>query len=189
MESKDKQIMSSCWDIGKSINRKINCHKSICNLCNLDKREDNPIQEYYIIEIYENSACESELQNKVPANKVKRRKSMHNENILRNEEHERSLFENYKQSEEKESRLEQQENYPKLIKFQRGSHFFHRLIDLKNILILSFLLSSTLTTVKTSDITVNHEKIVLKKGDEITLKCTSDSEALGKVIYTKYSKY
>ena len=30
-----------------------------------------------------------------------------------------------------------------------------------------------------SDITVNHEKIVLKKGDEITLKCTSDSEALG----------
>ena len=189
MESKDKQIMSSCWDIGKSINRKINCHKSICNLCKLDKREDNPIQEYYIIEIYENSACESELQNKVPANKVKRRKSMHNENILRNEEHERSLFENYKQSEEKESRLEQQENYPKLIKFQRGSHFFHRLTDLTNILILSFLLSSTLTTVKASDITVNHEKIVLKKGDEITLKCTSDSEALGKVIDTKHSKH
>ena len=40
-----------------------------------------------------------------------------------------------------------------------------------------------------SDITVNHEKIVLKKGDEITLKCTSDSEALGKVINTKYPKH
>ena len=132
--------------------------KEICNLYNLDKRKDNPIQEYYIIEF---------------SHPI--------------EEHERSLLENYKQPEGKESRPEKQENYPKLIKFQRRSHIFHNLTDLKNMLILSFLLLSTLTTA--SDITVNHEKIVLKKGDEITLKCTSDSEALGKVKDTKYSKH
>ena len=40
-----------------------------------------------------------------------------------------------------------------------------------------FLLQLTIMGQKASDITVNHEKIVLKKGDEITLKCTSDSEA------------
>ena len=52
-----------------------------------------------------------------------------------------------------------------------------------------FLLQLTIIGQKASDITVNHEKIVLKKGDEITLKCTSDSEALGKVIDIKYSKH
>ena len=51
-----------------------------------------------------------------------------------------------------------------------------------------FLLQLTIMGQQASDITVNHEKIVLKKGDEITLKCTSDSEALGKVKDTKYSK-
>ena len=51
-----------------------------------------------------------------------------------------------------------------------------------------FLLQLTIMGQKASDITVNHEKIVLKKGDEITLKCTSDSEASGKVIDTKYSR-
>ena len=49
-----------------------------------------------------------------------------------------------------------------------------------------FFLQLTIMGQQASDITVNHEKIVLKKGDEITLKCTSDSEALGKVINTKY---
>ena len=52
-----------------------------------------------------------------------------------------------------------------------------------------FLLQLTIMGQEASDITVNHEKIVLKKGDEITLKCTSDSEALGKVINTKYPKH
>ena len=171
MELKGKQMMNYYWEVGKSI----------CNLSNLVERKDKDT-------VHEGKKsckyCQSNnnrlgIQKNVPASELGKRKATCKENILRNEEHGKNLLENYKQPAGKESRLKHQQNYPKLIKFHPRSHLFHRLTDLKNMLILSFLLLSTLTTVEAS-VTVNQTEIVVKKGEEVELVCTSSkSEALG----------
>ena len=68
----------------------------------------------------------------------------------------------------------------KRIKFGWG-HLFPRRTNsaIKDMLIISILLLVTLTTVKAS-VTVNQTEIVVKKGEEVELVCTSSkSEALG----------
>ena len=171
MELKDKQITNFCWGVGKSI----------CNLSILVERKHKETvhegkKSYIFFETHDHRLG---IQKNFPANELGKRKATCKENILRNEEHGKSLLENCKQPAAKESRLKHQQNYPKLIKFQLRSHMFHRLTDLINMLILSFLLLSTLTTVKAS-VTVNQTEIVVKKGEEVELVCTSSkSEALG----------
>ena len=68
----------------------------------------------------------------------------------------------------------------KMLKFQWG-HLFPRQTNsaIKDMLIISILLLSTQTNVKAS-VTVNQTEIVVKKGEEVELVCTSSkSEALG----------
>ena len=172
MELKGKQMMNYYWEVGKSI----------CNLSNLVERKDKDTvhEGKKSCKYFQSNNNRLGIQKNVPASELGKRKATCKENILRNEEHGKSLHENYKQPAGRESRLEHQNNYPKRI-LQR-SHFFHRLTSLTNIkdmLILSVLLLSTLTTVKAS-VTVNQTEIVVKKGEEVELVCTSSkSEALG----------
>ena len=171
MELKGKQMMNYYWEVGKSI----------CNLSNLVERKDKDTvhEGKKSCKYFQSNNNRLGIQKNVPASELGKRKATCKENILRNEEHGKSLLENYKQPAGKESRLKHQQNYPKLIKFHPRSHLFHRLTDLKNMLILSFLLLSTLTTVEAS-VTVNQTEIVVKKGEEVELVCTSSkSEALG----------
>ena len=172
MELKEKQMMNSCWADGKSI----------CNLSNLVERKHKEVvhEGKKSCKFFETHDHGLGIQKNVPANEMGKRKATCKENILRNEEHGKSLHENYKQPAGKESRLKHQNNYPK--RTLQRSHFFHRLTSLTNIkdmLILSVLLLSTLTAVEAS-VTVNQTEIVVKKGEEVELVCTSSkSEALG----------
>ena len=167
MKSKDQIMMNVDWEIGKSIR----------NMCNLVEIKAKPNQEYYIIEfphmidMFKNSVHE---EKKVPANEVERN-------------YETTFLENHEQTAVKERKLKHQatnhfklesNNDSKRIKFRR-SHLFHSLTNIKDMLILSILLLSMLTTVKAS-VTVNQTEIVVKKGEEVELVCTSSkSEALG----------
>ena len=167
----------------------INSGKSI-NMCKLLERKARQSQEYSNIVFthmnFEKYTHESDVQKKVTTNEAEKRRGKHDVKILKNY-YERTFLENHKQTAVKENKLEHQAtNYLKMesniaskrIKCLR-SHPFHSLTNIKDMLMISILLLSTLTTVKAS-VTVNQTEIVVKKGEEVELVCTSSkSEALG----------